>query len=224
VRTTRPQSRGFTLLEVVIVVAIIGIVAALAASSFTRQRPRSNLSNAASELQSIIHNARMTALATGHDVDVLVFPTSSGVTGSIGRVIVYEDGNFDFFSATATVKFTGYDPTVLKYGTRSQVVTTFDLPNGIVFGPDGGRGASAPLPAPLDGVDVTKACTFCDAGSPPRGAIRFDSRGRAAFYKGGTRLDGLSGASLSLTSSEVGGTLTLAVIANTGAVRLVVGP
>jgi hypothetical protein len=73
--------RGFTLIEAAVVMAIIIVLGGMAVSSFSRQRPRANLNSAASELQSTVHGARQQALATGHDVWVMVFPHNNEETG-----------------------------------------------------------------------------------------------------------------------------------------------
>jgi type II secretory pathway pseudopilin PulG len=207
-------------MELMVTIAIVGVIAAIGYSSLSRGRPRATLATTVTELHSIIHGARMTAVANGHDVGVLIFPNTSGQTGSFGRIIVYEDGNFDFFSG-GTVNFNGYIPTSRLAGSLSQIVTVYDLPPGVVIGPSSGMGASAHLPAPLGGIDVTKDCSFCDAASTRRGAIRFNSRGRARFYDATGERIVTGGAAFSLTSSDVGGLKVLAIMSSTGAVRLV---
>jgi len=216
--TARPvQHRGFTMVELLVAVAIIGVVAAAGFSILSRGRPRASLASTASELHSIIHGARMTAVSTGHDVGVLIFP---GNATTQGRVFVYEDGNLDFFAA-GTVKFSDYDPTKRIAGSKSEILTVFDLPTGISFGPETGMGTGATLPAPLDGVVVTKDCSFCDAAATRRGAIRFDALGRASFYNkdGVQAVEG--GGAISLTAADITGSKVLAILASTGAVRLV---
>jgi hypothetical protein len=207
-----------------VTIAIIGVIAALGYSNLGRLRPRATLATTAADLSSLLHDARMSAVASGQDVSVLVFPSAVGQTGTRGRIIVYQDGNFDFYSTTATVRFGTYDPLAPVAGSASQVLVTYDLPSGIVIGPTAGLGAAAALPAPLDPVDVTKACAFCDAGSTPRGAIRFDPRGRARFYDAAgqkTATGFATGGAFAISSSEVVGAKGLAVVASTGAVRLI---
>jgi prepilin-type N-terminal cleavage/methylation domain-containing protein len=217
---TRRTTRGFTLIEMLVTVAIIGVIGALAYSNLGRLRPKATLATTATELHSILHGARMSAVASSHDVAVLFFPATSGTSGSLGRIIVYEDGNFDFFAGGA-VKFSNYLPTSNLAGSLSQILTTYDLPQGVVIGPAAGMGASARLPAPLDGVDVTKDCSFCDTATVRRGAVRFDSRGRATFYDAAGVKAVTGGGAFSLTSSAVGGLKVFAIVASTGAVRLV---
>jgi prepilin-type N-terminal cleavage/methylation domain-containing protein len=220
VLVTRRPSRGFTLIEMMVTVAVVGVISALAYSSLGRGRPRATLATTATELHSILHGARMSAVASSHDVGVLFFPATSGTPGSLGRIIVYEDGNFDFFAGGA-IKFSSYVPTSRLAGNLSQILTTYDLPAGVIIGPRTGMGSGASLPAPLDGVDVTKDCSFCDNATVRRGAVRFDSRGRATFYDAAGLKTVTGGAAFSLTSSDVGGLKVFAIVASTGAVRLV---
>lgn len=222
-RVHRSQ-RGFTLVEMAVTVAIVGVIAGLAYSSVARMRPRGELASATAELQAAIHGARLSALSAGKNVVVMVFPQYA-VRQSLGRVIIYEDGDFNFFSTVAGVQptFGGYDPAVLRAGPSSRVLEVIDLPKGVVFGPPTGMGAGAVLPAPLNLVNVTTPCSFCLAGGDGRGAILFDSTGRLSYYSAdgpplGTA-DLMQGASLSLFSADVGGTRTLVIGTATGGMR-----
>lgn len=217
------SERGFTLIEAAVVMAIIAVVTGMAWSSFGRMRPRSHLVAATNEMISLLHGARQSALASGRDVAVLVFPSFAGHDGT-GRIVVYEDGNFDFFSAAGTVNFDGFSPATLATGSRSQVLSVMDLPTGVTVGPDTGMGPGASLPAPLATVDVTVACSFCGNLSDGRGAIKYDARGRAWFYgrNGPPTLTAGSaspGGSLSLQAPEVGGLRTIVVAPTTGTAR-----
>jgi hypothetical protein len=110
-------------------------------------------------------------------------------------------------------------PGTQAVGTASQIVTTMDLPAMVVFGTDGT--APSGLVAPLAGINTTAACSFCGNLSDGRGAIRFDSRGRASFYgRAGAPLTTTGGA-LNLTASpNVTGTRTLVVTPRTGVVQV----
>lgn len=210
------------MIEAAVVIAIIAIVTAIAVPSLFRQRPRANLAAATAELQSLVHGARQQALATGHDVWVVVFPEFVSEEGT-GRVVVYEDGNYDFSqtSAPGGVDLDRFVPGTPATASQSRVVTILDLPAGVVFGTDG-SGPST-LPAPLAGIDLASGCSFCGDLSDHRGGIRFDARGRAAFFgRTGTPLV-TPGAALNLTASPaVPGQRTLVVTPITGSVRLLV--
>jgi hypothetical protein len=207
-----------------VTVAIAGVIAAMAYVSVARMRPRGELASTTADLQAAIHGARLTAMADGRNVVIMVFPQYA-VRQSLGRVIIYEDGDFNFFSAAGGVDptFGGYNPAVLKAGPNSRVLDTIDLPRGVVIGPPTGMGPGATLPAPLNLVKVTTPCSFCLAGGDGRGAMVFDSTGRLSYYSAngpplGTA-DLMQGASLSLFSTEVTGTRTLVIGTATGGVR-----
>jgi len=219
----RRTTHGFTLIELAVVMVIILVIGALAWSNLWRLRPRAQLADASSELVALVHGARQHALATSNDVVVMVFPQYAS-NGSTGRVIVYEDGDTNFLTESSPLNFGGYDPAVLRHGLRSSVVADYDLPRNVVIGPVAGAGAAAALVAPLAGIPINVDCSFCEAGGVRKGAIRFDSRGRAFFYSGNTGAGGpapnVVGGSLSLAAPEVGGQRTLIITSGTGSVTL----
>jgi prepilin-type N-terminal cleavage/methylation domain-containing protein len=219
----RNRAGGFTLVEAAVVVAIVAVVAALAYTSIARFRPRANLANTATELQSLIHGARQAALANGRDVLVLLFPDQATSTGT-GRVIVYEDAASDFFSDAAAVNFDGYAPGTLATGPGDEVLSTLDFDAGVTLGPATGRGPGATLERPYDLIVVSTDCSFCSAGAGRRGAIRFDARGRAAFFDGnGLPLSENNedrGASFTIESAETGDLRTLVITSATGSIRV----
>jgi prepilin-type N-terminal cleavage/methylation domain-containing protein len=224
------KQRGFTLIELMLVLAIVGIIAGIATYAMTRNRPRASLLGASIELRALLHQARQQALVSGDNVAVLVFPGVSGATGSLGRIVIYRDGLSNFFEAGSAVHFGAYDPIALGAGVdvngkaRSEVIGTFDLPRDVTFGPAQGLGASAVLPEPFKSIPVTAECTFCNGtGAARRGALVFDSRGRARFYKTDGKPEVVDGGSLSVTAPSLQGTTPLvrliAVTATTGSLQ-----
>ena len=72
----RRQARGFTLLEVMVVVAIIAVLAAIAAPSFTPLIERWRVRDAAEGLQSTLYFARSEGIKRGGNV--IVMKTANG--------------------------------------------------------------------------------------------------------------------------------------------------
>ena len=100
--------RGFTLIELMVVVAIVGVLAAMTLFLFGRQKGRQEVDQMALELRAIMNGARQTAFSTGEPVVLVVFPdlpTSSGR----GRLVLYRDGNFSLFSGAAAVNLENLD-------------------------------------------------------------------------------------------------------------------
>lgn len=69
--------RGFTLIEVLVVIAIFGILAALAAPSFTPTIERWRVRQAVEEMTSTIYYARSEAIKRGGNITVLKNPLTT---------------------------------------------------------------------------------------------------------------------------------------------------
>jgi prepilin-type N-terminal cleavage/methylation domain-containing protein len=218
-KVQRRSSRAFTLVELMVVVLIIGVLAALSYSLVGAQRPRQKVNGFALELRALLHGARQTALATGNRVVVMVFPTRPVESGGVGRLIIYQDGDGDFFSDAAAVKFADYDAGGQRAGPRSEVLDVLDLPSQVVVGPATGMGATATLPAPFNGIRINVDCEFC-TGADRRGAVVFAPDGSVTFQGGnGPPLALLNGASLSVTAPEALEIRTIAIASPTGALQ-----
>ena len=222
----RGTHRGFTLLELMITVAVVAVLSALAFDAMSRTRPRASFNGAAAELQSLVHEARMQALAQGLRVAVMVFPDH--VDGeSKGRIVVYQDSDdpaTSIFNPAAALHFDNYQPGTPATGGNGSVVTTLDLPRGVEVGPSVGLGRPN-LPFPYDGIPTGLACSFCNAAGNHRGAIVFDGRGRATFRNAAATLVADPGGSLSIFAPDLVGngstaTSTLVVTAAGGTARM----
>jgi len=217
----RPRTSGLTLIEMMVVLAVILIVAAAAGFGYASQRERQRLLGAAVDLHALVHSARQTALATGRQIVVMVFPDTV-VGTSVGRLLVWEqDQDFDFFDDAAPTSFESFNPISTPPYAGGEVLATLELPAGITFGPPTGYGGTAPLPSP---IPLESDCTFC-LGADRRGAIAFDSAGTPTFHMGngagGVLNDDVFafGVSLSLMSAEAREMKVLLVTAPTGGVQ-----
>ncbi len=84
------KRNGYSLIELLIVLAVIGLIAGIALPNFHKMRNRVALRAAAGELRSIFHRVRMRALSTGKN-NGIKFLQLAGVW----HFILYEDGDGD---------------------------------------------------------------------------------------------------------------------------------
>jgi prepilin-type N-terminal cleavage/methylation domain-containing protein len=207
----RAAERGVTLLELMVVVAIIGILSALTIASVARGRPRARLDEAAKGLQASLGEARQRAMASGRDV-VVAFYARTVTSKGTGRLVVYFDGAGGFASGAAIApnpSLCTFDPVALTTVAPNEVLSFFDVPVGLVFAaPTAVTALEFPdtsVPVPLAG------CSFCDPGTGA-GAIRFDARGQAGFFSTcGVATAPNLGGSLSLVAAEAGGAKVITV-------------
>ncbi len=213
---TRRKPRGVTLLELMVVVAIIGIMATLAYTSYLHDLPRARLASTTTDLQALIQSARQKALSSGHDVAVLFYP--SQITGrGVGRVVVYLDGTGGFMNGTpqpGDPSFCTFNPVTMA--TRSpphDIPDSLDFPNLVAIAPVAQPATlAAQMTFPYNALPVPGAgCSFCDAALT-RGAIRFDQKGNATFYSTCSPAPlAVQGGSISLTSTDLAGSRVLVV-------------
>jgi prepilin-type N-terminal cleavage/methylation domain-containing protein len=181
--------RGFTLLEMMIVLAIIGILTAMAAASAQQIGSRNATQNASSDLSSILQKARSRAELRGGDVYVMVYPkmTKTGaMTGGSGAIFVYEDMNGDFLtgsgacngSGTADCSWSNFSPPNNIRGpttSKDQTLDVIYLDNYAKKNVRFGKPAATTWKAPFSGIGTaadTNGCSFCGT-STNKGALVF---------------------------------------------------
>lgn len=88
-----PRASAFTLIELVIVIAVIGILAVLAIGTRIGNQPRTRLVASASEIRLTLMQARTAAVRSGANHKVCVFKdVSTTALPASGRVLVFQCG------------------------------------------------------------------------------------------------------------------------------------
>ncbi|OJH37446.1 pilus assembly FimT family protein [Cystobacter ferrugineus] len=200
-REQRPG--GFTLVEVLVVMAIIGVTTGLALVAYEAVGRRGALQSAAFELQGVLGTARTRAASVGHPVWVVFYPAGGRGTLSTGNgaFLVVEDRQSAFarnprglFALPFTVDASG------GTGGVSAIFYLEDYGKKVRFGALT-PGSTDEFGAPFVGLAV-QTCSFCAGTDGPSGAMGFYPDGSARFVDGTGRWISTTNQSLAFSSTQ----------------------
>jgi prepilin-type N-terminal cleavage/methylation domain-containing protein len=198
VNPVKPEQHdgGYTLIELMVVVAILGILVGLSLVAYDALGRRGALQNAAFDLQGVLSSARTRAASRGYPVWVVFRPTArrGALTDGPGAFMVVEDRNNSFSRAR-------HIPLALPLKVQGPV-------SAVYFLEDYKRvrlealtpGRTDLFGAPFSGLAV-RACSFC-SGTTPSGAVVFYPDGGSRFVDGDGQFVATMNQSLALSSLE----------------------
>ncbi|HLM46736.1 MAG TPA: prepilin-type N-terminal cleavage/methylation domain-containing protein [Myxococcaceae bacterium] len=217
--SSRFRSAGFTLIEVLVAVAILGVLVTLAGMAVFHGTARVRVSNAAFEVGALYTAAQLRA-------------TSMGVP----HYVVFHDDGTDFGAyllerpdALGAYNWTAEDvlnPTQVG-GTRHEQLR-LSRESGLGF-VNLARPGLRPLPAPFASIPLTPSgtgrllggCSFCTEGTGgARGVIRFSPDGTVRLLTGSAELGGVIAFEPDSRGTSSGHPRLVVIAAPAGAIRV----
>lgn len=189
---------GFTLIEAMVVIAGLGIIAAVVIAKYQQMTVSPPPHNIARELVDVMERAKKTAAEKKIDVWVLMYPgfsrRSDSLSSGRGAFFVFEDQKRDFNATAKSGEGAVYyrpgvgidfDPVARVVAGSNGKVTDSDYmeeyKSKIRFRVMNATLALGPAEAPFPPMPIKAACSFCSSG---RGAVVFTPEGQFHFVDG----------------------------------------
>jgi len=138
--------RGFTLIEMMVVIAITAILFTIAIGAYQSLRSDSLVTSARDQISSILHQARLTALSQRVSQAVTIDFTNDAITDALGNSHSYDGVDIEKVpsgsctpdaTASQAITFTSLGAataSVIKLSSASSTVTSYLIVNAITGG------------------------------------------------------------------------------------------
>ena len=157
------RDRGFTLLELLTTIAIIGILVACAVPNWLALRRRAAVRQAASELRSILHLTRSRAITKSKNAGVKFIASASD-----WQYAIYDDGDGDGVRNDDIRSGVDRPVTPPRYLWQQPQLASIALPSFPITDPDGAR--LNPTASPVQ-FNRSSICSFSPIGQATPGSI-----------------------------------------------------
>jgi len=197
------RERGFTLLEILVVLAILGVLTGMAVVAFDAVGRRGALQNATFDFQNAMMSARTRAVSRGYPVWVVLYPKANraGLNGGLGAFIVVEDRNSEYMRTPSGLFALPLVTNVVgETGTVSAVYFLEDYNKKVRF-ETLTPGRVGLFSAPFQTL-AAQTCSFCSDTASMAGAIGFFPNGSARFVDGRGDYASATNQSMALRSLE----------------------
>jgi prepilin-type N-terminal cleavage/methylation domain-containing protein len=177
------RARGFTLIELVVVVAVVGILAGLAAVGFRSATRNASLAKAAYGVAVRLGGLRAQALSTGRDHLFVFVDAPDGDASGCSWRDSDPCARWIILSAPADGwTLTGFDPDAPagSGGTEARIEETELMPRGVHLDTDTPEASLPPVPEPFSAVVARDADLQTTLSTRLVFAIRFRANGTVA--------------------------------------------
>lgn len=219
------KQRGYTLIELMVVVAVTGFLAALSAPNLIRVRDQMRSRSGVDETNAIFRRARSLAVATGRIHFVVISQREAPEQSDF--LVLYDMTNMALPTANEAFQAATLSPDQRKGKgappAGMAVAGVVELPSAAGLGPPAGSQSFITVPYPFNTIPRASSCTFCSSGV---GAAFFMPDGKIVFSDGNNTLVDVRSGSVTMSPRDQWaqtppqGLYTITLLSGTGMSRV----